>query len=165
MANRKHQERKGITPIIAIVILLLITIAIAGVAYTFITGVVTNTAGKTVQVTGTSCAADGSVVIYFQNVGTDTVTTPGTNAGDVQVKNGICVTSSGAGCNVSFGGIGANPVPFFSTPTVTGGASASVKVPCANITLVATSVATCKYDFLVAGRPAPVQVQCSDTVL
>ena len=159
MANRKRQERKGITPIIAIVILLLITIAIAGVAYTFITGIVTNTAGKTVQVTGVSCQADGDIVVYFQNVGTDTVSTPNTNSGDVQVKNGICV-AGGANCAPSLPGA----TVTFSAATVTGGQAANVEIPCATGgTALVPLTATCKYDFLVAGRPAPVQQQCTDS--
>lgn len=152
--KHKQRQKKGITPIIAIVILLLITIAIAGVAYTFITGVVTNTAGKTVQVTGVSCSAAGSIVIYFQNVGTDAVSVPDANNGDVQVKNGVCVTgtcaSSLPGTAVTFAGD--------VSDSVAGGSSASVTVPC---DITGAGPSTCKYDFLVAGRPAPVQTQCN----
>ncbi|MBU0953737.1 MAG: hypothetical protein KKA90_04975 [Nanoarchaeota archaeon] len=148
----KTQKRKGITPIIAIVILLLITIAIAGIAYTFITGVVTNTAGKTVRVTGATCANNGDMIIYFQNVGTETVTTNG----DVTVENPVCV--SGTGC------FGTSKIAVWAALTVPGGDASSVTVDCADDGAVGANTATCKYDVVVGGTPSAIQQQCTDNV-
>ncbi len=98
-ARRKHRfsrREKGITPIIAIVILLLITIAIAGVAYTFITGVVTNTASSAVLFTGASCGQTGQVIMYFSNLATDPISIPSGGGGSYPVPSSSFSTPTAA---------------------------------------------------------------------
>ena len=59
---------KGITPIVGIIVLLLIVIAIAGVAYTFIFGQFTALSGKTIQA---QVAAPNKIIV--RNAGTETI--------------------------------------------------------------------------------------------
>lgn len=64
--------RKGITPIIAIIILLLIVVAIAGSAYTYIMGYYSGLTAKTVELTSVTCTA-GTVTMIVHNIGTDVI--------------------------------------------------------------------------------------------
>jgi flagellin-like protein len=74
--------RKGITPIIAIIILLLITIALAGAAWAFLSGVLVSQTQKSfyIQPGGAYCTYDSSNGTYFitvrvVNIGTATLET------------------------------------------------------------------------------------------
>ena len=67
---------KGITPIISIIILLLITIALAGVAYTFLMGqVYTMISGSFAIPTGGAYCTAGTITIQITNTGSATLTT------------------------------------------------------------------------------------------
>ena len=62
--------KKGITPIIAIIVLLLITIALAGVAWTYLQGFLTSQISKTFTVPGGGAfCASGINSIYALNTG------------------------------------------------------------------------------------------------
>lgn len=58
--------RKGITPIIAIIVLLLITIALAGAAFTFLQGYWTSLTGTafTIPTGGAFCVKNGTSGVY-----------------------------------------------------------------------------------------------------
>jgi flagellin-like protein len=64
--------RKGITPIISIIVLLLITVALAGVAYTYLTGIIP-VEKSFVVVTGGVYCLDKTVTINLKNTGTTTI--------------------------------------------------------------------------------------------
>ncbi|MBU0953395.1 MAG: hypothetical protein KKA90_03170 [Nanoarchaeota archaeon] len=76
--RRTNHEEKGITPIIAIVVLLLITLSIAGVGYTFISGVVTISTNA-LLLTGRSCGENGAAVVYMKNLGNGVLSVPATS--------------------------------------------------------------------------------------
>jgi flagellin-like protein len=63
---------KAITPIIAIIVLLLITIAIAGSAWTFISTMTTGYTTKVIQSVDSFCSG-GYATIVIKNVGTDPI--------------------------------------------------------------------------------------------
>ena len=68
--------KKGITPIIAIIVLLLIVVALSGIAYTYISGVLTGQIEESfsIQPSGAFCdrQADGlnNITLIIQNSGT-----------------------------------------------------------------------------------------------
>lgn len=65
---------KGVTPVIAIIILLLITVSLAGLAWTYLSGVLTGkTEGSFIIIpNGVFCEADGGnnhIKVWIQNTG------------------------------------------------------------------------------------------------
>jgi flagellin-like protein len=66
---------KGITPIISIIVLLLITVSLAGAAYVFLGGYMTGLTGKSIQVSNPgACAGGTSAVITVTNLGSLPIT-------------------------------------------------------------------------------------------
>jgi len=70
---------KGISTIIATIILLVITIGLAGTAYVFITGLLKNTFSKTINVLDVSCNPSNTpnqanITIILSNDGTENIT-------------------------------------------------------------------------------------------
>ncbi len=72
--------KKGITPIIAIIMLLLITIALAGAAYSYISIYWTSITGKNIQITTGYCTGGTTANIIIRNMGTLEVT-----LGDIEI--------------------------------------------------------------------------------
>ncbi len=75
-ANRKPKtgnsphERRGVTPIIAVVILLLITVALAGTAWTYLSGYVGTQTQKTFSIVTNGAFCEGGVAkVYIVNTG------------------------------------------------------------------------------------------------
>jgi flagellin-like protein len=70
--------RKGITPIIAIIVLLLITVALAGAAWTYLSGVMGTYTEKSFVIPGGGayCSSAGTITVNIVNTGTSTITTP-----------------------------------------------------------------------------------------
>jgi flagellin-like protein len=69
---------KGITPIIAIIVLLLITVALAGVAWSYLQGYMGGLTGKSVEVRDYFCIPNGGLNypnIVVANIGTEAITT------------------------------------------------------------------------------------------
>ena len=62
---------KGITPIISIIILLLITVSIAAAAWTYISGYWSSLVSSGVEITSTVCTGGTAAVIYIHNIGTE----------------------------------------------------------------------------------------------
>ncbi len=62
--------RKGITPIIAIIVLLLITVALAGAAWTYLSGYMTGLTGKSYDIRDAFCVTGDTGVIMLSNTGT-----------------------------------------------------------------------------------------------
>jgi flagellin-like protein len=65
--------KKGITPIIAVIILLLITVALAGMAWAFLSGYFTGMTGKTIAVVDYSCVNSNTAQVIIRNSGTGTI--------------------------------------------------------------------------------------------
>ncbi|MBU0953731.1 MAG: hypothetical protein KKA90_04945 [Nanoarchaeota archaeon] len=66
----KRKNRLGVTPIIAVVILLLITVALAGTAWTYLSGYVGTQTQKTFNiVTNGAFCEGGKITVYIVNTG------------------------------------------------------------------------------------------------
>ena len=95
--------KKGITPIVATIILLLITVALAGMAWAFLQGYFTNITGKNVQISDSFCMSGTNAVITVANIGTDTVTLTGCSGspnpitGPSKVCGDVTITKSQGG--------------------------------------------------------------------
>ena len=61
--------RKGVSAIIATILLLMITIGLAGMAYVFVSGMMTGRTSKTITVLDASCTSD-IITIVISNDGT-----------------------------------------------------------------------------------------------
>jgi flagellin-like protein len=62
--------RKGITPIIAIIVLLLITVALAGAAWTYLSTYMSGLTGQSVEVRDYFCTGGSTATIIIANTGT-----------------------------------------------------------------------------------------------
>lgn len=80
-------HKKGITPIVAIIILLLITIALAGAAYSYISTYWESVTSKNIQITNKFCTGGNTANIIIKNMGTSQVT-----LADIVVMNTITGT-------------------------------------------------------------------------
>ncbi len=65
--------RKGVSAIIATILLLMITIGLAGMAYVFMSGMMTGRTSKTITVLDASCTSD-IITIVISNDGTLDIT-------------------------------------------------------------------------------------------
>ncbi len=63
---------KGITPIISIIMLLLITVSLSGAAYVFLSGYILGPTGKTVSVIG-ACAGNQVAALTVTNMGSQPI--------------------------------------------------------------------------------------------
>lgn len=125
---------KGVSAVIATILMLMITIALAGMAYMYITGVISTRTGVVIEMdesatTCTAAAGGGQIMVYVRNDGTlstdaSTITVSGTMSNgsaitdalaDTPVTCGAATTAldPGAGsipCAASFGSVGTNSV-------------------------------------------------------
>jgi len=71
--------KKGITPIVATIILLLITVALAGLAWTFLSQYYGGLTNKNIQVTDSYCLS-GLAKVSLRNIGSATISLGGCTA-------------------------------------------------------------------------------------
>lgn len=74
---------KGISPIIAIIILVVITIGLAATAYMFFSGLVTGRMVKVISIVDASCE-DENITLFLRNEGTTNITVT-SGSGDLKV--------------------------------------------------------------------------------
>jgi flagellin-like protein len=74
-SKRFYEMRKGITPVIAIIVLLLITVALAGATWTYLSAYWEGIVGKNVQVMDSYCVAGSNGIILVRNTGTQMIGT------------------------------------------------------------------------------------------
>jgi len=74
---------KGISTIIATILLLIITISLVGTAYMFISGMLTSKISKPISVLGTSCNASNHITLVISNDGTEPIL-----ENDIRILNG-----------------------------------------------------------------------------
>jgi flagellin-like protein len=128
---------KGISDIIAMLLMLVITIAIAGLAYGFISGVFTGRTAVVLSIDGASTFCNSShIVAYVRNDGTatsGTVTVTVYNSTGV-VNSASCPTTIASGVTVACAvsrdgsGIGTHTI----TATAAGASTARATVYCAS---------------------------------
>lgn len=88
---------KGISAVIATILMLMITIALAGLAYMYISGIFTQQTGVIIQLDATATSCSGTTITpYIRNTGTiavtlDKIMISGTNStGDSLSGGGVC---------------------------------------------------------------------------
>jgi len=86
-----NRDLKAITPVISIIILLLITVALAGASWSFISGYWSGMTGKQIEVTDSFCVGGDRGKVFIKNIGSGDIRTA-----DVRVidkETGIDITS------------------------------------------------------------------------
>jgi flagellin-like protein len=148
---------KGITPIISIIVLLLITISLAGAAYVFLGGVMTANIGRVVQASG-MCVAGTEAFLTVTNMGT------------MAIDLGTCDTNPVSGQSASCGDL---VVVRTDGGSMAGATFDSNTIPASEVNRVfratfrdpgcttAGNPNTCKYAFTRAGETQPVEVTVS----
>lgn len=149
-------QRKGITPIVATVVLLLIAVAIAGAAYTYITGYWGGLTQKSLEATSATCTSAG-MVINLRNSGTGNITLNGTNA-DVVVTKQVISGNALSGTSLSYA-----PTTFMAAANgwsvvLTPGMGGSITD--ANCNSASHGGSTCSYTIIAGGRPTVQQTTC-----
>lgn len=119
---------KGVSAVIATILMLMITIALAGMAYMYISGVFTARTAVILSITDAECASNG-VTVWVRNDGTTTsgtiTVTNGTTAVDCTIS-GLAAGGEGS-CKIGAESMG----PGYHTVRVsTTGASARGSVYC-----------------------------------
>lgn len=83
---------KGITPIISVIILLLITIGLASAAWTYMSGYMSNLTSRVFETSAPSCIQGTTVTFLVRNAGTGTMST--VNLVGMDLNTGLSVTIS-----------------------------------------------------------------------
>lgn len=121
---------KGISAVIAVILMLVITIALAGSAYMFISGIFTSKTAVILSVEDAVCASNG-VTVYVRNDGTTTSGTVTVTVDDTWGSNTIASIAAGQIGNVKIGT--ASPgAGYHRVAASTTGASARGQVYCAS---------------------------------
>jgi len=138
--------RKGITPIIAVIILLLITVALAGLAWTFLSGYFSGMTAQNIQIVDYSCSG-GTTRVIIRNAGTQSIDMGASCSGA-----GAAVATCGIMTIVKSGGTGTFLAPALApTGSLAVGAVTTFSETCATSN-------TCTYRFTTttgAGGPSP----------
>jgi flagellin-like protein len=156
---------KGITPIISIIVLLLITVSLAGAAYMFLGGYMTSYT-STVTANG-ACAAGTQAVITIANQGTNAITglQPCTFADSFSAVCGdITITRmDGGGSTSGMTSPGSGTGEAFNVATIPAAQPGQIsKATFTDTTCTSSGDAhVCRYSFTVLGQPAEVTVTCS----
>lgn len=133
--------KKGITPIISIIILLLITIGLASAAWTYMSGYMNNLISRNLDVTPASCIGGTQVTFIVRNAGTNNI---GSNS--IQVMNMEGAVPESLTWYYPNGSI----LVSSGTETVLA-AGASMRAKIANNCTSAGTQKTCKYELALAG--------------
>ncbi len=136
--------RKGITPIIATVVLLLVVVAIAGAAYTYITGFWGSLTSKVVQLQSVTCTSAGAI-IGLRNVGNSNVTV--TDGKDVSYAKTVIAGSAPGTLAL-----------VYQYATI--GPGNSTTVMDSNCNSAAYAGSTCRYTINAGGTNFEAQVTC-----
>jgi flagellin-like protein len=140
---------KGITPIISIIILLLITVGLAAAAWTYMGNYFTSITAKTVEIPTQKCINGNDVMIVVHNMGTE----------DVNVTNDMVVLSGGTAVpstQINWCGVDEDCASDTKTIIEPGGFVKAVIFDCTGVGVSKT----CVYDFVVAGRTQTATVYC-----
>ena len=144
---------KGITPIISIIILLLITVGLAAAAWTYMGNYFSSITAKTIEIPTQKCINGKDVMVVVHNMGTQNVSTVTT---DIVILNGSVSLSTTeiAWCKLDDPCTKGTNTKNSIEP---GGFAKAVIYDCA----VGGFTKTCTYDFVVAGRTQSATVYCS----
>jgi len=113
--------RKGITPIIAIIVLLLITVALAGAAWTYLSTYMSGLTGQSVELRDYFCTGGSTANIIIANTGTLDIAVSDISIIDTSSGNDISVDGSWTAAD---GTAGPTEIPVNSYATWKNGTSA-----------------------------------------
>jgi len=135
---------KGITPIISIIILLMITVGLAAAAWSYMLTYMESLTAKSIEISMQKCA-DGDALAVVHNMGTAKITI----ASDVVIwdKDGDLVS----------GGIDWEDLQGTDITEIDAGKYGKVTIACCT---GAACPKTCTFDIVVAGRSRPITVFC-----
>ncbi|MEM5871854.1 MAG: archaellin/type IV pilin N-terminal domain-containing protein [Candidatus Aenigmatarchaeota archaeon] len=137
---------KGITPIVSIIILLLITIGLAAAAWTYMSNVFTGITAKAIDISSQFCIGGTQAVGIVRNIGTDNI-----HVDEIIILNS---TTGNKITNVDWKTVDGNALPNNNIPP---GEQAKVTLSCTS----QGKPATCTYNFVLAGRTQKMSVYCS----
>jgi flagellin-like protein len=150
-------QMKGITPIISIIVLLLITVSLAGAAYVFLSVQMESYTGKAIQASGV-CVGGTQAFITVSNLGTQSVSLTGCDSanpisGQSENCNDITVvrTDGGSMSNAYF--------DVTSIPAAVPGQIS--KATFTDDGCGASGAEICRYAFTRAGEIQPVEISIS----
>ncbi len=143
-------QMKGITPIIAILVLLLITVAIAGAAWVYISSYYGGMTKQQIEVTSADCTTTGTTV-YIRNIGTDPVNI----SSDVFISREFVVAGSANTSLVNYTYVSASA----STPN-DGMVGPNQVGQYKDYICTSATDAVCRYTLIAAGRVTKVQATC-----
>ena len=136
--------KKGITPIISILVLVLVTVSLAGASWIFISSYFSGIASKKVEITGAACS--GSLAtIYLKNIGTDAI-----NINDCIGENND-YTCGDIALKVTQADDSGMPLPW----------GAKTLGPGQVVGLTSSCSGSCQYKIIQSYSTFPVLVQCS----
>lgn len=138
---------KGITTIISIIILLLLTVGLAATAWTYMSNYLTGIIAKNIEISTQKCvsgAAGKDAMAIAHNMGTSNITI----ANDVTILNEQGNVVSGASWTTIQGG---------SINVIEPGRYGKVNIPCCS---GATCPKTCTFDMVIGGRTQTITIYC-----
>jgi flagellin-like protein len=139
---------KGITPIISIIILLLITVGLAAAAWTYMGNYLTTLTAKNIEIPTQKCVNGRDVMVIAHNMGTEVINVDN----DILVMNGSIALGD---ADITWCNLNQDCSSETLTSLDSGGYGKAVISGCTT-----TSPRTCTYEFVVAGRSQTVTVYC-----
>jgi len=139
--------KKGITPIISIIILLLITVGLAASAWTYMSNYMTTLTAKAIEIPTQQCIEGEKAMAIVHNIGTSSILVGGAKS-DIIIMN-----SSGSSIQGTWTDLQDNPL----TNITSGGYAKVVIGTCCSGN---ECPKTCSYNFIVGGRSYTVSVYC-----
>ena len=146
---------RGITPVISVILLLIITVAIMGLAYGFISGFFGTVTGKAAIVSGQSSCSSGAVNIYIRNAGTGPISISADGTGVLNGDATVIRTSGG--------------IPTWQPRNAAG--ACALGGPCLiqpqeagtlqETTTICGAGQTCTYDVSIGGILFPTRARCT----
>ena len=137
--------RKGITPIISIIILLLITVGMAATAWTYMSNYMTTLTAKVLEVPTQKCIGGENAMAIVHNIGTAKISI----ANDVLLMDSDGDAAVGIWENLDGTVITEIDSGGYGKLTIAGCCTSGVDCP-----------KTCKYDIIVGGRSNEISSYC-----
>lgn len=142
--------KKGITPIISIIILLLITIGMAAAAWTYMGNYFSGLIGKSLDITSQRCVDGTDGMIIVKNIGTEDINVDS----DIMVMQGSTVLGD---ADINW----CEQADACASDTIDEiDAGSFAKAIIAGCTTTGNPK-TCKYDFVISGRTQTAIISCS----
>jgi len=143
---------KGITPIISVIILLLITVGLAAAAWTYMSNYFTTLTAKVVEIPTQKCPNGENVMSIIHNIGTQSI----------NIRSDIVIMSGDASLgDTQLDWCELNESTCTTEKTsINSGGYAKVTINSDCCTTGSDCPKTCTYDIIVSGRSQPITVYC-----